>query len=82
MEYGTEAYAIVTLLVIVTFCNKNSESSPSRRSKGRTVTSNSETVRLKLPNDIRPFYMKAKLRLIQMGIITEDQFNDLRTKFL
>ena len=81
MEYGKEAYAIVTLLVIITFCTEKSESSPSRRSRSRSVVNNHETVKLKLPNDIRPFYMKAKSRLLQLGIITEDQFDDLKTKF-
>ena len=81
MEYGSEAYAIVTLLVIFTFCREKTERIQSNRSRRRNLMKNQEESLIEIPSDIRPFYEKAKSRLIQRNVITEEVFDELKKKF-
>ena len=81
MEYGTEGYAIVTLLVIFTFCREKKERMQSNGSRRRNLTKNKEESLVEIPSDIRPFYEKAKSRLIQQNVITEEVFDELKKKF-
>ena len=42
---------------------------------------NQEESLVEIPSDIRPFYEKAKSRLIQQNVIIEEVFNELKKKF-
>ena len=42
---------------------------------------NQEVSLVEIPSDISSFYEKAKSRLIQQNVITEEVFNELKKKF-
>ena len=80
LEYETEAYAIVTLLIIFTFCREKAERMQSNGSRRRNLMKHQEESSLVIPSDVRPFYEKAKSRLIQQNVITEKVFDELKKK--
>ena len=54
LEYETEAYAIVTLLIIFTFCREKAERMQSNGSRRQNLMKHQEESSLVIPSDVRP----------------------------